>query len=475
MKFFTYIVNWNEVYDNVLEIESTFIKNNIPHKIINSGPRVQDRWMNVGDIRFYRQLYTAVKDFDRSYEYMFWLAGDVSYDSWDQFIKRADGVVSGYNTWAYAPHLTHEPWHEGSSRITSLDSDKELLLSIQTDGIAVVLHRDIVNMLEKYFDYLSSKTDITELTSGWGMDMIWSSYAIYNNKLILRDKRCILNHPAGSSYNHDKASKELKIILDMFYDFCDENNIDSKEIREIHSKIYGRMQHNESCMNIEAFYKTPVQVTKKIDAFNYHTIYIDDSRKANRDRLDSVLVGQKNIISCLNAKIEGAIDQFKIDNPEFKFAWDGFKLGEIGNFGSHYLAWKYLKNSSLNYLVVFEDDILINESFMEKYNLIMSSVPEDFDVFSIYVDENQYPRFDESQSISYYIAKGYQDWSTLGYIISKQGAEKLCKYVEEIGFDHPTDWFIFRKGHQGIFNVYTLPPYVENPLGIDKQYESQVQ
>jgi GR25 family glycosyltransferase involved in LPS biosynthesis len=63
----------------------------------------------------------------------------------------------------------------------------------------------------------------------------------------------------------------------------------------------------------------------------------------------------------------------------------------------------------------------------------------------------------------------------LCYVISKRGAEKLCKYVEEIGFDHPTDWFIFRKGHQGIFNVYTLPPYIENPLSIDSRYESQVQ
>lgn len=475
MKFFTYIVNWNDVSSNVINIEQQFNESNIPYKVINSGNPGNNHWMNVGDIRYYRQLYTAVKDFDRSYEYMFWLAGDVSYDLWKRFIRRAEAIVSTYNVWAYAPHLTHEPWSEGSSKIKQLTSDEELLLSIQTDGIAVILHRDVVDMLEKYFDYLSNKTDITQLTSGWGMDMIWCSYAIYNNKLILRDNHNILNHPAGSSYNHDKASKELKIILDIFYDFCNENNIDSNKIREIHSKIYGRMQHNPNCMNQEDFYQKDIDIIKKTYPIDYHIIYIDDTRKSNRDNLDKIIYGNKIEIKCLNAKLDGEVEKFKKENPEFKMAWDGFKPGELGNFGSHYLAWKYLKDSELNYLTIFEDDILINEYFREKFNIIMSNVPNDFDIFSIYVDENQHARFDESQLISYYIAKGYQDWSTLGYIISKQGAEKLCKYIEEVGMDHPTDWFIFRKGHQGIFNVYTLPPYIKNPLGIDKQYKSQVQ
>ena len=105
MKFFTYVVNWNEVYNNVLEIEKSFKENNIPHKVINSGSMRIDDWMNVGDIRFYRQLREAVNDFDESYDYMFWLAGDVSYDLWKNFIDRANSVVTAYNVWAYAPQI----------------------------------------------------------------------------------------------------------------------------------------------------------------------------------------------------------------------------------------------------------------------------------------------------------------------------------------------------------------------------------
>jgi GR25 family glycosyltransferase involved in LPS biosynthesis len=265
------------------------------------------------------------------------------------------------------------------------------------------------------------------------------------------------------------------MILEAYYEFCDLNNINSEEIKKLHGKIYGRMQHLEDCMKVSDFYSEKINIFKKEYPLEYHIIYIDDSRKENRDSLELLLNSNKLNIKCLNAKKENALEKFKLDNPEFKFGWDGFKLGEIGNFGSHYLAWKYLANSDLNSLVVFEDDIIASKDFIEKYQLAMNSVPEDYDVFSIYVDSNQHPRFDESQSISYYIAKGYQDWSTLGYVISKRGAKKLCKYVEKFGMDHPTDWFIFRKGHQGIFNVYTFPPYIENPLSIDSRYESQVQ
>lgn len=472
MKFFTYVVNWDEVYANVLNIENEFINNNVPHKIINSGSANHEHWMNVGDIRFYRQLYTAVKDFDRSYEYMFWLCGDVKYNNWTGFINRANSIASTYDFWAYAPHLTNEPWHADSSKMKQLDND--ILISIQTDGIAVILHKDIVNMLEKYFDYLSNKVDITTLTSGWGMDMIWCSYAIYNKKVILRDNRHILDHPAGSSYNHDKASKELKIILNEFYEFSKENNMNQNVMGEIHNKIYGRMSHDPSCMNLESFYNEHPKIIKS-NNIDYHIIYINDERKENRDNIDFILNGNKLQINSLNAKEEGSIEKFKLDNTDFKISWDGFKSGEFGNFASHYLAWKHVSENNLDSLLIFEDDSIINLSFMDKYNLFLKECPKDYDIFSIFVHENQFPRFNTNDIINDYIAKGYQDWSTLCYVISNSGAKKLLDYVKNTGMDHPTDWFIFRKGHAGIFKVYTFRPEHAGGIYIDDRYQSQVQ
>ena len=170
-----------------------------------------------------------------------------------------------------------------------------------------------------------------------------------------------------------------------------------------------------------------------------------------------------------------ALQEFKEKYPEVNPGWNEPKVGEFGNFASHYLAWKYLADSNLENLLIFEDDVLTELNFIEKYNLAMDNVPDDYDILSIFVHTNQYDRFDKIHEISYYIAKGYQDWSTLCYVISKQGAKKLTEYVKQYGMTRPTDWFIFRGGNEGLFNVYTLPPHFKSPVSIDTRYESQVQ
>ena len=475
MSFQTYIVNWNEVESNVKDIESQFKAAGQSCYVINSGTSINEGWVNVGDIRYYRQLRVAVKDFSTSNkEHMLFLCGDVSSNNWKFVIERANYVFNSYDVGLYAPHLTNEPWGPDSSQIGSINVDSGLVLSCQTDGIMVFINKEIANHIDKYFDYLETKVDLTELKSGWGMDMIWCSLAIYLDKVIIRDKRYIPNHPAGSSYDHGRASEELNIVLKHFYEYCDNNKIDSSIIQKIHNKIYGRMNKSADCMNVLDFYgKLPSYVKNSISP-SYYTIYINDERKSNRDAIDAIVKGTKIELEALNGKDHEKVKAFMKRNPEFKQTWDNPKPGELGNFGSHYQAWKYAKDNNSSVLV-FEDDAVIQPFFMGSLNIAMHNVPDDYDVLSIYVDENQHDRYNDNEYVNEYISKGYQDWSTLCYVVSPQGGKKLCDYVETIGFDAPTDWFIFRKGHEGIFNVYTLMPLSTKPILIDKGYDSQVQ
>jgi GR25 family glycosyltransferase involved in LPS biosynthesis len=475
MSFYPYIVKWDAVHNNVLDIEAKFEEIGQPHTVINSGELKKDNWKNVGDIRYYRQLLTALKDFDPSYDYMGYICGDVSSNEWDDVLSRAEYVLNSYNVGVYAPHLTHEPWSKNSCYLESVPGDDDLFVACQTDGIMIFIHRDIVKIMLEYFDYLSSKIDLTTITSGWGMDMIWCTLSMYLDMMILRDNKYIVNHPAGSSYDHSKASQELKIVLDVFNEFAVSLGYDLNRIGSLQSNIYGRMSHNLNSMHTSTFYNVPLNLYDPIHELNYHIVSIDDSRKINKDKLRNFINGKEVEIPCLNARIESNVDKFFQENPEVKLTWQGLKAGEIGCFGSHYLAWKYLKNSSLKMLTVFEDDIIVHDNFKEQYNNLINNAPKNWDIISIFVDPNQYPRFDKNQKVNYYIAKGYQDWSTLGYIISKSGAEKICKFVEENGINQPVDWYIFRNGHEGHFNVYTLPPYIRSSLEIDHTYPSQVQ
>ncbi len=249
----------------------------------------------------------------------------------------------------------------------------------------------------------------------------------------------------------------------------------SKEYSFIVDKIYKRMSHDPSNMNVINFYGQDIDLIKKKTKINYHIIHINDERKNNRDLIDSMLNASRHEIKSVNAKDPKQKEEFFLLNKDFKLSWDKFKDGEIGNFASHYLAWNYVVENNLNNLLIFEDDAIINELFLEKYNLFLTHCPDDYDVFSIFVHKNQFPRFNHNDIINENISKGYQDWSTLCYVISNSGAKKFIEYVKVNGMDYPTDWFIFRNGHKGIFNVYTFPPEKTGGIEIDEQYSSQVQ
>lgn len=475
MKLFAYVVCWDDVHYNVVDnIEKQLIDYGQPHKIINSGQMKRNHWDNVGDIRYFKQFYKALKEFDLSNDFMVFICGDVSYDNWSGHLDRAKQVLSRYkNIHVYAPHFTNDPWFEGATSLGAFDTDKNLLISTNTNGIMYYLHRDIVIQMLEYFDHLYENTKLEGMVSGWGIDLVWSAFAVMNNKIVVRDKEHIIHHPKGSSYDHGQASHETNIVFENFNSFCKKNKMDVDRAEHIKSSIYKRMGKDES-ITIESFYGPEFKVFDNRE-INYHIIHIDDVRKSNRDRVDEILMSNKINIPSLDARTDENKELFLSQNPRFKITWPEFKNGEIGNFGSHYIAWKYLIDSKLDNLLIFEDDILIENDFISKYNLAIDNVPSDYDVLSIFVHSNQYDRFDKSQEISYYIAKGYQDWSTLCYVVSKSGARKLVEYVENNGMNRPTDWFIFRGGNEGLFNVYTLPPHFKSPVSIDTRYESQVQ
>lgn len=475
MSFYSYIINWNEVYNNVIGIESEFIKANKPFKVINSGAP-HDGWENIGDIRYYRQFYYALKDFDYSYEYLAVICGDISYSNWTGFFDRVDSVLSSYdNVWLYAPHFTNDPWGKDSTSLQEMPFDKDLIISTNTNGIMFFMHRDLVKVFTEYYDFLEKEHGWTGMVSGWGIDIVYSALSIYNNKLIIRDQSHIITHPQGSSYGHDIASHETNIVFDYFNKFCQSKQYDVDRIKSISGCIYGRMSRLTECMDVNTFYNKMPNYKKKNKEINYTVIHINDERKENIDRINYIISGNNLNIKSLNAKNARELESFYKNNKEFYLSWLGFKSGEVGNFGSHYLIWKYLIESDLDSVLVFEDDSYIHDDFVYKYNQFIKDLPQDFDIFSVYVDSNQSPRFDESHRISYNLSTGYQDWSTLCYLVSKKGAQKMLDEVHTQGMYYPTDWFIFRGGHSGKFNVYTLTPEIIPPVNIDKRYESQVQ
>lgn len=460
----TYVVVWNKVFNNLNSIINQ-IEN---YSVINSDAPKNDSWHNLGMVWYYKQLHFAFNDFiNNTNDKVFcWLAADVCSENFSAIFDMANKVFEDEEVFSYAPHLTHEAWSENSCSLKPYS--EELNYSVQTDGAFFFMSRELVNHMKSYMDYLNEKEDLASMKSGWGVDYVWSSLSIYLNKYILRDTKNIAFHPEGSSYDHNQAGHEMGIIKHRFLEYCDINGIDYKEIESIMNKISARMARDSKFMNFNNFYS----VESDID---YALISINDKRIDNKNQIRSIL-GKELQLKFLNANDDNEIREFLYENKDFTFSWNGFKNGEVGCFGSHYNVWKYLLESDLENILVIEDDAWLEENFIDSFKYQMSLLPKDYDVFSIYVDPNQHDRFNNDKHyLNDTISIAYQDWSTLGYVVSRQGAKKMLDFVKNNGFGEPVDWFIFRNAERGHFNVYTLNPKVKLPILIKDLTGSHVQ
>lgn len=462
----TYVMVWNNVFPNLQSIENQITN----YSVINSDAPENKSWHNLGMIWYYKQMQFALNDFiENTQDNIFcWLAADVKSDSFNQIYKKAEEVLSIENNSIYGPHATHEAWSDANCSIANY-MDK-MKYACQTDGAFFFIKRDVASVLRDVMNYIDEKEDLSSMKSGWGLDYIHSSIAIYLGKYIVRDSDIIVDHPQGSSYDHGKAGQEMGAVINRFLEYCSNNNLDSDRMGKIIDKIGRRMGGDQKCMKLSAFYETENNIP-------YTIVSIDDKRINNKHRIKSILGEDNEIeVKSLNANDDEQLNEFLKSNEGFWFSWEDFKIGEVGCFASHYNIWKYIVENSLDYILVFEDDAWLDEDFLFKFNNLIGKIPEDFDVFSVYVDPNQYDRYSkEKHLINDEISRAYQDWSTLCYVVSIRGAEKMMDYVSKYGMNEPADWFMFRNTPAKNFNVYTMTPKPGSPLSIKDDTGSTVQ
>jgi GR25 family glycosyltransferase involved in LPS biosynthesis len=124
----------------------------------------------------------------------------------------------------------------------------------------------------------------------------------------------------------------------------------------------------------------------------------------------------------------------------------GWKPGELGIWATNYTAWKNFVNSEHDYVILMEDDIVLNKNFNHKIIKYIQELPEDWDIFTAYTPPTgniRYKKNKESLLINKEnICKVYQSWSCLCYVVSKKGAKKLLKEVEKT-VKSPIDNYLF--------------------------------
>lgn len=131
--------------------------------------------------------------------------------------------------------------------------------------------------------------------------------------------------------------------------------------------------------------------------------------------------------------------------------------GELGVWISIINVFEYMIKHNVLSLLVFEDDVVLNDKFIERLNLCLGDLPESFDFLSLYYFLGQNNNDALVDIGSKYIQKSNNQFSAGQAIIySLSGAKKILKLIKRKGIEYTSDCFIFKQAQEGFIDGYSI-------------------
>lgn len=214
----------------------------------------------------------------------------------------------------------------------------------------------------------------------------------------------------------------------------------------------------------------------------YAILSIDDSRREKKEAIRNVLSEWTEIqVPACDGKVKSNLDSAFIEHSPFSYSplWLP-KQGEAGVWMSQLNAWKVA--SSLDRpLLVFEDDAMLCDNFVEEFHKYTDELPEEFDLFATFFPANQYGDFHWSYNFdengfptgnqiwfsegapeividSELISRAYQGYGCVALMFTPRGADRLYHRAQETGMFTPVDCFIFQQYRAGFIDAYSPRP-----------------
>ena len=253
----TYVVCWDEVLDNTIQIENGLIAGEFDYQIINKSKLITDdpNWVKAKDTRYYGHFFTALEDFISSPQHSIFIfnAGDARWPEISAYTKRLEQLFSDNpSAGVISPNQTNDPFTGSGSFVASSSSIPGLDLSTLTNGIFVALSRDIAEITYEYMTWASSnQVYFYSMTSGWGLDYVYCAASTYMNKYVYKDTTVTMNHPTGSGYNYWVAENEWNLITKSFIKFWKEKGYDPVMIENLF-KLYIKKVDQKDRFNLKA-------------------------------------------------------------------------------------------------------------------------------------------------------------------------------------------------------------------------------
>lgn len=143
--------------------------------------------------------------------------------------------------------------------------------------------------------------------------------------------------------------------------------------------------------------------------------------------------------------------------------------GELGVWVSTINVWEYIVDNKIDKMLVLEDDIMLQNDFIDKFNSITKELPESFDFLSLYYFDGHNQITDKTEVGLVNIHRSFTQFSAgQAMLYSYSGAKKLLKCVMRKGIEYTTDCFIFRQSLEGFVDGYSIKK--ENTFLLSHEY-----
>lgn len=150
--------------------------------------------------------------------------------------------------------------------------------------------------------------------------------------------------------------------------------------------------------------------------------------------------------------------------------------GEYGVWLSTIRCFEYMIKNNIENLLIFEDDVVLLDSFLDVFKSCIADLPPKFDFLSLYYFK-EHNWIDRNTKInSNFIHRSLNQYAGAQAILySLKGAGKILRAVKRKGVEYTCDCFIFKQSHIGILEGYSIRPDIEPVIfHDDKKIESLI-
>lgn len=291
-----------------------------------------------------------------------------------------------------------------------------------------------------------------------------------DNVYCLHIGRCTWERNDVNKKNAYDLNKESQFIKECNEVICNQNRIQQSIENEVICNN-SKDQNGDSAIQLSIVESSKEEVNrlKKETEYKYCLDVQVINLKKRTQRLKNFIDTNGEQLKHLNYHVYDGIDGSTLTPTNnvlklFENCDFNYRKGIVGCAYSHIILWYSLYNTeNLDTMLIFEDDAVITENFLQKFDKSLSQLPSDWDV--LFLGHFLYPQYRTENDFSTDMDVKVEKWSkedsmkksmggNFGYAIRKSGVKKIIqKFITE-GIVNAIDWELFKCSDMNTYYIY---------------------